>query len=521
MLTARILHPEVARGRPCGESQLDANARQRGRGAGHDSDADTGPGQRTARIAAAAVGFLRAWALYALVHTIATAPDAGWTLGALESFILIPPAIWVLLRPRSVAALVTLMGTWSVLIALSLPEVANHELLTLVMNLTMLVCLFAGPARGAAEDRIGRAFERFSPLLRIQVVLVYGFTVFHKLNTDFLDARSSAVTALYRDIVASYPVLPIAVPGGMLIAGCLATESLLAVGLCSRHLRPFVVGFGLVFHLLLSLHPNPYILSFSTMLYALYTLFLPRLAPTRVSLALELSPRRRRVLRGCLVVVGGLLLTVAVLTPRPAGDDPAEYIRYAGRWLFLGVALRYIAGWLSWVGARAVTQDISWREARRAPGPAWLLTVLLVFNGLCPYVGLKTGSSFAMYSNLHTEDGICNHLIMPCSAIRIAHFQDDLVEILDSSQPDLRDVVAHPWRLTYFELRRRLAELARDAPAGATFFVRYRHRGAERVLRYPEQAQDEDFTPPPWLERKLLHFRPVPVDPRVRVEHWE
>jgi hypothetical protein len=43
----------------------------------------------------------------------------------------------------------------------------------------------------------------------------------------------------------------------------------------------------------------------------------------------------------------------------------------------------------------------------------------------------------------------------------------------------------------------------------------------ERVLRYPEHAQDEDFTPPPWLERTLLHFRPVPVDPRVRVEHWD
>jgi hypothetical protein len=480
-----------------------------------------GAGQLIHRTATEPAGFLRAWALYALVHTIATAPDRGWSLDALDSFVLVPPAIWLLLHPRSVPAFVTLIGTWSLLIALSLPRIANHELLTLVMNLTMLVCLSARPPRGMSEDRIGHAFERFSPLLRIQIVLVYAFAVFHKLNTDFLDPRTSAVTALYRDIVASYPVLPTALPGGILIAGCLASESLIAMGLCSRRLRPYVVGIGLVFHLLLSLHPNPYILSFSTMLYALYTLFLPELAPARVSLALDASTTRGRVLRGCLIAVGGVLLTLAILTPRPGAEDPAEYIRYAGRWLFLGVGFIYIARWLAWVGARTKTQRIAWKEARQAPRAARLLTILLVFNGLCPYVGLKTGSAFAMYSNLHTEDGICNHLIMPCSAIRIAHFQDDLVEILDSSRPDLRDAIVHQWRLTYFELRRTLAELARDEATGGTFFVRYRRNGVERVLWYPEQAQDEDFTPPPWLERTLLHFRPVPVDPRVRVEHWD
>jgi hypothetical protein len=481
-----------------------------------------GPGQLMNRAAVAPLGFLRAWALYALVHTIATAPDWQWRFDALESFVLVPPAIWVLLHPRSVAAFVTLLSTWSLLIGLSLPKVANHELLTLVMNLTMLVCLFAEAARGVSEDPIGHAFERFSPLLRIQIVLVYGFAVFHKLNTDFLDPRYSAVTALYRDIVASYPVLPTALPGGMLIAGCLASESLMAVGLCSRRLRPFVVGLGLVFHLLLALHPNPYILSFSTMLFALYTLFFPGLlAPTHLSRALDTSTRRRRVVHGCLLVAGGLLLALAVLTPRPRGEDPAEYIRYAGRWMFLGVVFYYIAGWMSVAGRRAETRGLSWKEARQAPRAGRLLTVLLVFNGLCPYLGLKTGSAFAMYSNLHTEDGICNHLIMPCRVIRIAHFQDDLVEILDSSQPDLRDAIVHQWRFTYFEFRRTLAELAADGAPGATFLVRYRHGDMERVLRYPEQAQDEDFTPPPWLERMLLHFRPVPVDPRVRLEHWE
>ncbi|HEX4417760.1 MAG TPA: hypothetical protein VH165_07665 [Kofleriaceae bacterium] len=466
------------------------------------------------------VGFLRAWAIYALVHTIATATD--WRWGPDVGFVLVPPAIWLLLRPRSVAAFVTLTGTWSLLIGLSLPKVANHELLTLVMNLTMLAGLLAGMFGPGAPGthRLERAFARFAPVLRLQIVLVYSLAVFHKLNTDFLDPDYSAAVALYRDIAASYPVLPL--PGGILIAACLTSESLMAVGLCVRRLRPYIVGLGLAFHLLLSLHPNPYILSFSAMLYALYTLFVPDLlAPARVRQALAGATRRDRRLRGGLLVIGALLIALACFIPRPTGDDPGEYLRYAGRWVFLGVALGYIAGWLALDKGRAETRGVSWRAARQAPAPAWFLTGLLIFNGLCPYLGLKTGSAFAMYSNLHTEDGICNHLIMPCRAIRVAHFQDDLVEILDSSQPDLRDAAGRPWHWTYFELRRALADIARHEPPGDSFFLRYRRGGVERTLRYPEQASDEAFTPPPWLERTLLHFRPVPVDPRARVEHWD
>jgi len=142
---------------------------------------------------------------------------------------------------------------------------------------------------------------------------------------------------------------------------------------------------------------------------------------------------------------------------------------------------------------------------------ARLLTVLLVFNGLCPYVGLKTGSSFAMYSNLHTEGGICNHLFMPCGAIRIAHFQDDLVEILDSSQPDLRDAIAQPWRLTYFEFRRLLAELEREAAAAGATTVRLETNAAltEAIALYRSSGYGEvpAFNDEPyahhWFEKEL------------------
>jgi len=63
---ARIFHPEPARGRPFPESPLDAIARQGGR-----------------RTAASPVGFLRAWALYALVYFGFARATTAWQAWAL------------------------------------------------------------------------------------------------------------------------------------------------------------------------------------------------------------------------------------------------------------------------------------------------------------------------------------------------------------------------------------------------------------------------------------------------------
>ena len=41
-----------------------------------------------------------------------------------------------------------------------------------------------------------------------------------------------------------------------------------------------------------------------------------------------------------------------------------------------------------------------------------LLPVLVVLNGSSPYLGLKTETSFAMFSNLRTIGGLSNHLLV-------------------------------------------------------------------------------------------------------------
>ena len=55
---------------------------------------------------------------------------------------------------------------------------------------------------------------------------------------------------------------------------------------------------------------------------------------------------------------------------------------------------------------------------------------LLLF-GLTSYFGLRTAGNFSMYSNLRTEAGRSNHLVLGDNQLKWASYQDDVVRIVD------------------------------------------------------------------------------------------
>ena len=67
----------------------------------------------------------------------------------------------------------------------------------------------------------------------------------------------------------------------------------------------------------------------------------------------------------------------------------------------------------------------------------WVLPALLVFDGINPYLGLKTDTAFAMYSNLRSEGGRTNHLIWR-HPLDLGNYQEDLVQIVESNDPPLK-----------------------------------------------------------------------------------
>jgi hypothetical protein len=154
-------------------------------------------------------------------------------------------------------------------------------------------------------------------------------------------------------------------------------------------------------------------------------------------------------------------------------------------------------------------ESLEWPH-RPAGSVAWLAVLLVLGNGLNPWIGLKTQTCFSMYSNLRSE-AFGNHLFL--KRVDLFGYQRDLVELV-KSEPDLLDPTGSPTRLQhfanhgkmfpYFELRRLVSEYE-----GNVRLV-YRRHGEE--LKFERQVGnvtgDERLNEPiPLLLRKFLWFR--------------
>jgi hypothetical protein len=153
-----------------------------------------------------------------------------------------------------------------------------------------------------------------------------------------------------------------------------------------------------------------------------------------------------------------------------------------------------------------------------APAPlrwGWVLAVfpaVAAMNGFMPYLGLKTEISFAMFSNLRTEERNTNHWFLPVRW-RAADYQEDLVQVISTSETNSERIplVGDGYTMTFFELWR---EASRN-PNLAVTYVR-----AGQTYAVARAGDDPMLSRPfPWMAGKLLRFRPVEVTGPVRCKH--
>jgi len=129
-----------------------------------------------------------------------------------------------------------------------------------------------------------------------------------------------------------------------------------------------------------------------------------------------------------------------------------------------------------------------------------VIPLLMILNGLSPYLGLKTQNSLTMFSNLQTEGNQWNHILLP-EAMRIFDFQTDLVELVDSSDSMLSRHAKSRKRWVFFEFHRYLSQ---HPEVSVTFDHAGARRRVERVGDDPVLSQ-----PPGFALRKVLWFRTV------------
>lgn len=422
-----------------------------------------------------------------------------------DEFVLGFAVVYVLNRPASVQRFMFLVCCQLYMIATSMPYVSNHWLLTGFVNLTILLSyiLLVLKKRAWSIDR-GEFYETFAPVVRIELLILYFYVVFHKLNTDFLTPGISCGSIFYA-AQSSASFLPTSnwfIKSNIYLT--LIIEVSIPILLCFRRTLLSGLFIGAVFHAIIAYNPLQPFYDFSSAVFALYFLFVPidivndvwnKWKKTKLYQRLS-TPINLPYSNWFLLTIGfaGLFAFGILLVLDRVFTDFFRNI------FWTAFSLVYISFVVTALLMKQKSGEFPQKLFSVKYGLLWLMPVVVFLNGACPYLGLKTESSFAMFSNLRTEGGQTNHLIIPAST-QVFGFQKDMIEVISSSDVRMQKLADEAKLITFFELRRHVA-------SSKPFTISYIRQG-KRVDVAKTSASSEFARPLPLIWRGLFYFRTI------------
>ena len=413
-------------------------------------------------------------------------------------------AILLILRPASMLRLTALLTLQLYEIPFQLPYVSNHWLFTAFVNLTILQAVVYLIVRDKTlrVDKVS-LIRLFAPVVRLEVIILYFFVVLHKLNWSFLTADASCAAMLY-NAQHLEGLIPIAGPiVKYTIYLTLITETLIPVLLIFRKTRNIGLLVGLLFHGIIGLNYYNGFYDFSGMIFAVYVLFSSfsftnlvagfsgRWTKWRATFREGLRQFNTSYLIILFSVFLGGLAALAYLNTHTGDYFRLVWALYSSAFIILFLMALKKQFWQPFSPAFA------------PPNTLFLLFPALVFvNGISPYLGLKTESSFSMFSNLRTEGGITNHVFMPIS-LQLFDFQKDMVEVIFSTDEQLQGTATKHRIIPYFLFKNHVANARPEQ-------VMYIRNGQQRTFTLATAPPNDELRQrSPFLMRKLLGFRAV------------
>ena len=377
---------------------------------------------------------------------------------------LVAAAVAVIHRPASVGRLLSLAAGQILDVAYHLPFVPNHWLLTGILSLAILGAAAAvSLSDGRPAGQLAAVYQTLTPSVRISAAVFYFFTFFHKLNADFLNPDVSCAVRFFEQTVSPFGIAALPGVGWLAILATLAAELLLAVGLAMPRWRQAACMLGAGFHMLLALDAPHIFYNFSAVMFAVLWVCLPAFTAAEAARQIGIIPRYP--------FLSVYLLLVLLCWALPAYSWKLMAYGFSALWLAYSISLLNRAGLgqrrnlFLFAGAarRSSPQPspagpVERFPGRRSAGVLLLLPALVFINGLSPYLGLKTRTAWQMYSNLTLDADYSNHFLIPYS-LDIGGFLADSVQIVATSDPTLSaEYVQTGARITWFELRRYVAQ---------------------------------------------------------------
>lgn len=337
----------------------------------------------------------------------------------------------VILRPAAVWRTALLCGVLGIEFISLLPNPYSAALLAHLTAAAVAVSWIVLRLRSPRTARDpGAVFERIAPFLRITFLLSWFLDAFAKLNTAFLFDIGTCAP----DFIDEIPVLR--VPEALYPAAAVAMLALefgIPALLLLRRTRSVGIVVALGYYVVLTAGGNP---SQAVLAWSALLLFLPvgMLSSAAATLRAWVPPNRDRSIRAALHSPWALVaLSVMWLLALEVDELMAfEVAVRVSRWSAIAIGL----GWLAlgaWLLIRLrkqlVPDPIPPVGLRVRDGVLIGALVIFMVNAASPYIGLKTDYSFDQYSNLRTEAGHWNHLVLP-EAVRVFDSQDHLVRFI-------------------------------------------------------------------------------------------
>ena len=430
-----------------------------------------------------------------------------WWRTMLSGQILLASTLILLFVPRSILTLTFFLLTSLFFWFQKLPFVPNHIFFEILVHASILgtvlaVSIYQWKKGLSSQELRGLIYEHMRPVVMSALIIMYLFTVLHKLNWDFLDPTVSCAVSMHKELANLVPI----VPSGTwthwpTIIGTLFFELIIPLGLWWRKTRVPAVLLGLFFHWFLALHPHGGIYSFSHLLYVLYVVFLFSSRDNPFDTRIKIPHFGVLAIKLAAVFLFGLALFLQMSAYKNGnGFFVANAIGFY-TWLLFAM-------WLVMTYAPAIRRHVWNRPPDPMARPMYLLLVfpaLVFLNGLAPYLSLKTTTAFSMFSNIRTEGTGNNHLFMP--RIKFFNYQDDLVEILESNDRQLQQYVNTKDLLSWFELRRITSSRKRE-----NLFVKYKRSKDPEDILFQKKGAPKDaelLKPHPWYLSRFLVFRPI------------
>lgn len=445
------------------------------------------------------------WGLATILSLVSRMDALIGTFGlpiAAFSWLVIGSALALIARPRDTRLLLWLALLMCAHYALRLPVASNNQTIAFVMNASIAVVLLLVLVREKGATVRHAAYEQLRVIARALIAVMYIYGIFHKINTDFLDPQVSCAVSLYQPLTTLFDLQDNLLGRYGAIYSTFIVEAITLVALYWK--RYFAVGLiiGLVFHYIIPISAFSWYMDFSSLVFALYMLSVPR----EVSGALYVLASRlfrnvsqRSAAIGAFIALAILLVIASLVVSALSfeySDRPARLLWHSV-WLIVWAV---VGGGAMILVTRAALAMLPYSKAQPDRQPLWLYAfpAALFVSSFSPYIGLKTESSIAMFSNLHTEGGVTNHLMFDRPPY-LFDYQAKLFRVLDSSDPQMRQIAQRGEALVELELARWLRKKPQDWISYVSDGQRF-----DRVTR--DTFRGREFSA---LERTFLIFKPV------------